>query len=796
MDSAPALLSTPSPRLSYDIFEEIVGHLAINPGRGFIGNVDKDWSTKIRTLKACSLVCHDLLHCSRRHLFRDLSLRSAEELEEFISLRKRLPWLADCISLLYVYGSAKHGAGKDQSWISTLPFRLFPLIHLSDVRFHGVDLTTISASSYKAFHLHGPQNWTFSEVIFTRYSQITQLLPARTERLSVLDKDGRASTRLSGRLSFHHIHGSLRVDWTSSPRTNYVSPMFNLSAHAIPRSKFLFRTAAVWEGYHSAPSAAAGDMLRLFREYCTRQHCGNQISLLLDLYQHDHRSQIHMAQQDAKRILVVEIRARSLSCVATFPIMQALHQARSDLFTSLRVKLCNESTSHYRPEANPPVLDMHTAVVHWAGIDAALARENYPNIQGFSFQCFSCTNHLFRALLPGFTSVVKSEDPSCKPCHGSDVSCAYHRTTDVRRPPILSLAVLERIIGYLSPAAGETRENLVVRTIRQPWISAAPLRLLPLLTCLVTITLSGVDLRLIGASAYEAFRSHGPVEWTLVHVKYTKYSQITQLLPMSTTHLRIDDSMPLAPQDDDSPGQLDLSHIRGPLNVDWIALLARREDLARHALNVSELPRTGFDFLIGGWATEGRVQPEDTATLGCVRNKFVESIASVHGDVHLHYFSGKHEVTQISMWRSGAAAADTYLQLRVETQSLNHVNTTHVAELLHHTTSPSFTYFILELDLTDEPSSEQPSSSDIKTLSKHWESVDATMALYPNLQKFELQCHLARDVLPVGYKCTKDLIGNLLPKVSLRLGQPKEYASYYVEGKWHRCAYHGFETYT
>ncbi|TCD71578.1 hypothetical protein EIP91_007325 [Steccherinum ochraceum] len=835
---------TLSPRLPFDVLEGIVGHLAINPGSGFIGYVDANWEQKIRALKACSLVCRELLHSSRRHLFRDVSLRSAEELKEFITLCQRLPWLADCISLLYVYGSAYQEEEKDQSWISTLPFRLFSLVQLKDIRFHNVDLTRIHSSAYKAFHLHGPQSWTFSAVACTRYAQITRLLPATTTRLSVLDSNGRIPHE-SGQIYFHHLRRPLQVDWTS-PRTSHVLPVFNLSVHTIPRSELTFRSAALRKGYHCARSDAVAGLLKIFREFCARQRCSNQINLQLDLYQHDHRSQLQMIRHHANNTLVIEIRARSLSCIATFPIIQALYHTQSALFTSLRIRLCNEYSSRYCPEANPPLLDMPVLTAHWKGVDAVLARTNLPNIKTFSFQCcleahvlpedYACTNELIRGLLPIFTSAVLLEGPTCKPCHGSDARCAYHRPTKRQRPPRLSFAVLERVLGYLSPDSESTKEDAralsacslasrvlldysrqlrfstcTLRTEKDlvalttvltpsspvsryithvivrptvfrafPWISDVPFRLLPLLPRLRKLTLARIDLRFLDPSAYPAFREHGPVEWMFIHIKYARYAQVTQLLPTNTTYLRVDDSEPLGPRDD-QPGAPDFTHVRTFLKIDWHASWRYREGLAK-SLTVGMLPRAGFDFLMGGFERERRARPEDSAVLGGVRDTFVESCAAYASgdDVHLHYVSGKCEITQVSMWRAGGDGAYANLQLRVETDSLGSVTTSHVAEPQRH---------------NDDDPSQETSSSDIQTLVKLWENIDTTLALdsaYLNLRKFEVQCHLRKDMLPTGYTCTNELIGDLLPKATSRLGLQKRCVSYHAGGRWHSCAYHGW----
>ncbi|TCD62075.1 hypothetical protein EIP91_007497 [Steccherinum ochraceum] len=716
--------------LPFDVLEEIVAHLAIDPGdtTGQFKFADQEWQVKIRTLKACSLVCRDLLHCSRRHLFRDLSLRSAEELEEFIASREDIPWLSS-ISTLWVYGS-----DWDQSWISVVPFSLFPLLHLREIRLQGVDLRVIHPSAYKAFRLHGPQRWMFEDTRYSRYSQITQLLPPNAAFLAVRDN-----------------------------------------------------------GDHGADSA--------------------------------------------KHTLLIEIWASSLSCIATYPIAQALLQLRGAFFHSIRIVICKEyaMSARFPPEVNPPLLDMKVLAARWNGVDAALARVN---VQDFYFQCclephvlpegYTCTNELIRGLLPTFTSAVNLDGPACKSCHGFNSRCAYHRETAVvGRSPRFSIAVLERIVRCLvSSSVGEqpydgkanaralsacslvsralmdcsrrqrfrtvtvrseadldifttiTRatprlsgcvEHLVVQVqgapdlASQQWVSSIPSRLFPLRN-LRQCTMKGVDLRTIRPSARQAFSSHGPGEWTFVGVKYAKFSQITQLLPANTTSLRIEE-LPDASGVNTTryPGELGFRHVRGPLEVRWLSSWKHRETLAK-CLNSNAVPRAGFDFCMDGWIEEPRVQAEDVAVVGYVRKAFERTVGSLDSrdaDLRLQYLSKKFEEMYLTMQRSKEPAF-VRLELNVATMNLGSITTSHISELLHHAASEVFDSFLLSLDANttrDLLENSSLSSPDIKTLAPLWETIDTALAStnYPNIRTFDVRCHLAINALPTGYACVNEL---------------------------------------
>ncbi|TCD62074.1 hypothetical protein EIP91_007496 [Steccherinum ochraceum] len=745
----------PPPRLPFDVLEEVVGHL-VTDREGNSGRfVDPEWRVTIPTLKACSLVCRDLLQCSRKYLFRDLSLRSAEELEGFIASRENISWLSD-ISTLWV-----HGFDWDQSWISAIPLSLFPFLHLKEIKLQGVDLRVIHPSAYKAFRLRGPQRWTFEDTTYSRYSHITQLLPPNTASLVVIDKSGLGVDRDLGRASFDHLRGPFTVDW---PRLQMCHTL-TLGSHFSPHSSFTFYAPAPPGKYYSARITYMRNLSRLF-QHCIRQGRVNQFTLGLDLYQHDHRSQLRMVHERAKNTLIIEIRASSLSCIATYPIAQALQQLRGAFFHSIRIVICKEYPGSVRfpPEVNPPLLDMQVLAARWKSVDAALARTNF---QDFRFQCclephvlpdeYTCTNELIGGLLPTFTSAVSLDGPACKSCHGMDSGCAYHRATAVGRSPRFSTAVLQRIVGYLLPGSAndphgekvnaralsacslvsrelldccrrhrfravvlrsemdlsmltallkatsrlsDCVEHLIVRSqcvpdlASQQWVSSIPSHLLPLQN-LRRYTMEGVDLRTIRPSARQAFSLHGPKEWSLLEVKYTKYAQITELLPASTTYLSIHEPRdPLginkAPL---YPGPLSFRHVQGPLKVEWVSSFKHRESLARN-LDGNMVPRAGFNIFMDALAIDHSVQNEDVAVIGCVRKAFENAAGIVDSDnLCLQYLSQQFRVNYAM--RRITENGTMSLVLVMDIRKFGSIATLHLAELLHHAASKTFDHLLL-----------------------------------------------------------------------------------------------------
>ncbi|TCD59836.1 hypothetical protein EIP91_011339 [Steccherinum ochraceum] len=863
MASLWTLPSAPSPRLPFDVLEEVVGHLAIDPRFHHIRRTDQAWDPNIventSALKACSLACQGLLHCSRRYIFRTLHLKSAEALQRFIALQRRVLWLSGCISMLYVYGDT-----ENQSWISALPFRLLPLLRLRRIIFNDVNLCDVHPNACKLFRLRGPRFWTFREVQYTRYSQVTQLLPANTTHLLVIDRSercsGRGSERDFGRLSFQALAGPLNVSWTPSRRRQAFQFITSLGPPIAPRNKFKFYVCTGWRERFSVHYTAAGDLRDLFQHF-VQQHRGNNITLELDLYVQDHFSRLGMIYGDSRHTLVIYIAARSLSCIATLPIVQALQQARSALFNSLQITICDENSVYHRPEVNPPLTDMEILAGRWEGIDAALARTNYPNIKHFRFECclkpgvlptgYSCSNELYN--MDGVLSMkVVCDDPF----DGFDVPNSSAQAFTYSKLPF---SALERCIEYLSFELDDTERRseavLALKTcsvvckalsrycrlyicasttlasgkeltefvkslrqtpglarritklvlcgmtgVDQSWISVVPLRLLPLLQRLRNCTFQDVDLHLIHPSAYKVFRLYGPREWTFKNVTYSRYSQITRLLPTSTTYLCVEEPLDTlgidAPLD---PGQLSFRHIRGPLVVKWYLSWKDRESLARN-LDGNALPLAGFDFYMGGWLDEHHVDVEDAAVIGCIRKVFESAVgpmSSRNADLRLEFLSKSFEKTYINMWRSKEYGT-VDLKLSIVTKNLGSITTSHVAELLHHAASLVLDYFVLNLRSSSSSDSQNNSHSpNVKALVSLWECIDTALANtnYSNIRTLDFQCELDIDAVPTGYPCTNQLIRELLPSFTARVSLAP-CGSFERDGRWHRCAYHGFAPYS
>ncbi|TCD61010.1 hypothetical protein EIP91_009161 [Steccherinum ochraceum] len=199
------------PKLSFPVLEQIIGHLSLDPCR----EANKE-TENVMALRALSLSCRALLDCCRRQLFGDVTLCSLESLTAFIAVLKRPSQLSGYVKHLVIQG-APDGC---QSWVSSIPSRLLPILCLRKCTFKDVHLNLIHPSILRGFCLYGPRQWAFVNVAYSTNVQTTRLLLTSTANLSAeepaeLALMGVEASRRPGLLNFSLILGPLDVEWAS-----------------------------------------------------------------------------------------------------------------------------------------------------------------------------------------------------------------------------------------------------------------------------------------------------------------------------------------------------------------------------------------------------------------------------------------------------------------------------------------------------------------------------------------------------------------------------------------------------
>ena len=154
------------------VYEHVIDILA-----GNYGDIDHLAPEAQRDLRTSHLVCRAWVSRSRFHLFRKITVDSRDGFRFVATFLHASSLHADCVRVLKIRGD-----GSDQSWISTVPFRLPPLRCLEHLYLNAVDITQQHPRFYQALSLLRAASQASSFHLHLYPSNLT-LTPTRIESL-------------------------------------------------------------------------------------------------------------------------------------------------------------------------------------------------------------------------------------------------------------------------------------------------------------------------------------------------------------------------------------------------------------------------------------------------------------------------------------------------------------------------------------------------------------------------------------------------------------------------------------
>lgn len=133
--------------------------------------IDNIANSSRRDTVACCLVCRAFVPRSRFYLYKRFTLQSRTQLDQFIHTLSNSPIL--CTRLRFLIINA--GNGADQSWVSTVPFRLpLSVSSLSELLLQDVDVSVMHPDALKAFSHIRIEEVRLQRVRYSSYNQLAR----------------------------------------------------------------------------------------------------------------------------------------------------------------------------------------------------------------------------------------------------------------------------------------------------------------------------------------------------------------------------------------------------------------------------------------------------------------------------------------------------------------------------------------------------------------------------------------------------------------------------------------------
>lgn len=155
-------------QLPLELWDRIIDFVAGNLGG----------SSERRDIVACSLVCWAFVNRCRFHLIHKLTIRSRAQLDQVIRILSNSPIFCARLSWLIIDA----GNGADQSWVSTVPFRLpLSVSRLENLTVRGVDLRALHPQALQAFSRIRIDKVYLEDVRYSSYTQLTRFFSIATE---------------------------------------------------------------------------------------------------------------------------------------------------------------------------------------------------------------------------------------------------------------------------------------------------------------------------------------------------------------------------------------------------------------------------------------------------------------------------------------------------------------------------------------------------------------------------------------------------------------------------------------